>query len=165
MYEICMGTPLGGSSAYEGKEVTYWILDKKPAMLATLQPKTSQEVRVPGFIFVRTFFFVKKGNCSPFLDCQEFLCQFEVSFWREIGPLGFERASSASLKVPSQKGHFSEKMNLINNDAKTPELAKSAEKTVLDAQEPNPLFLLMRLSRLKEMTWGRFPATIWVPPD
>ena len=60
MYEICMGTPLGGSSAYEGKEVTYWILDKKPAMLATLQPKTSQEVRVPGSIFVRTFFCQKK---------------------------------------------------------------------------------------------------------
>ena len=46
MYEICMHTPLGGSSALLGKEVVFEFMDKKPAMQATLQPKTSQEVRM-----------------------------------------------------------------------------------------------------------------------
>ena len=62
MYEICMHTPLGGSSALLGKEVVFEFMDKKPAMQATLQPKTSQEVRnlltymgVFGLWFVQVF--------------------------------------------------------------------------------------------------------------
>ena len=45
MYEICVYTPLGGSMSLIGKEITLEVMDKKPAMIETLQPKTNEEAK------------------------------------------------------------------------------------------------------------------------
>lgn len=43
MWDICIFTPLGGSSALTGQEITLEVMDKKPALVAALAPKTPEE--------------------------------------------------------------------------------------------------------------------------
>ena len=109
----------------------------------------------PGFIFVRTV-FVQKGKCSPFLEFIPTLRQKQatrrheyfrglsrllpvpgvlVSFLelRFLGKMALLAliGRPQPLKKPSQsqKGHFPEKMNALN-DTKTSELSKSSEGNV-----------------------------------
>ena len=43
LWEVCIFTPLGGSSAVSGQEITLEVMERKPAMIAALSPKNSEE--------------------------------------------------------------------------------------------------------------------------
>ena len=43
MWEICLFTPLGGPSSVTGQEITLEVMEKKPAMLEALSPRTAEE--------------------------------------------------------------------------------------------------------------------------
>ena len=43
MWSICVQTPLGSSSSVTGEEITLERLDRKPAMLTTLNPRKNDE--------------------------------------------------------------------------------------------------------------------------
>ena len=121
--------------------------------LHTLRELPLQRLRwgKPGFIFVRTV-FVQNEKCSPFSQAHSHastnatrrheyfrglsrlwpvpgvLVSFlELHFLGKMDLLAL-RGRPQPLKKPSQsqKGHFYEKMNALN-DAKTAELSKSAE--------------------------------------
>jgi hypothetical protein len=44
MHEICFYTLLGGSAAMTGKEITLEVMEKKPALLAAIEPRQNEEV-------------------------------------------------------------------------------------------------------------------------
>ena len=44
MHRICMHTQLGAQNSMIGKEVTFEVMDKKPALIHTLRAKTNLEV-------------------------------------------------------------------------------------------------------------------------
>lgn len=43
LWEVCIFTPLGGSSALSGQEITLEVMERKPAMMEALEPKNSEE--------------------------------------------------------------------------------------------------------------------------
>ena len=43
MWEVCIFTSLGGSSALSGQEITLEVMERKPAMIASLSPKTAED--------------------------------------------------------------------------------------------------------------------------
>jgi hypothetical protein len=43
LWEVCHLTPLGGSSAVTGQEITLEVMEKKPAMLESLAPRAAEE--------------------------------------------------------------------------------------------------------------------------
>ena len=45
MWEVCQVTALGGSSAVTGQEITLEVMEKKPAMLEALSPRSAAEAR------------------------------------------------------------------------------------------------------------------------
>ena len=46
MHEICFYTLLGGSSSMTGKEITLEVMEKKPALLAAIEPRKNEEAPV-----------------------------------------------------------------------------------------------------------------------
>lgn len=43
LWEVCIFTPLGGSSALSGQEITLEVMERKPAMMEALEPRTAEE--------------------------------------------------------------------------------------------------------------------------
>ena len=41
--KVCIFTSLGGSSALSGQEITLEVMERKPAMIASLSPKTAED--------------------------------------------------------------------------------------------------------------------------
>jgi len=69
MHEICFYTLLGGSAAMTGKEITLEVMEKKPALLAAIEPKNNEEVEeldngdLPGDrLGILFYYFVKHFN-------------------------------------------------------------------------------------------------------
>jgi len=42
LWEVCIFTPLGGSLALTGQEITLEVMERKPAMVASLAPRTAE---------------------------------------------------------------------------------------------------------------------------
>ena len=46
LWEVCIFTPLGGSSALSGQEITLEVMERKPAMMEALEPRSAEEAVV-----------------------------------------------------------------------------------------------------------------------
>ena len=79
MHEICFYTLLGGSATMTGKEITLEVMEKKPALLAAIEPRKNEEVsdldngEIPGdhlgMCIIRHYEKQMKENSHEYVLC------------------------------------------------------------------------------------------------
>ena len=67
MWEICVNTPLGESLILTGQEITLEVMDKKPEMLAALEPCQSDQAAAK-VTFQQLYEAVAKVSCQAALE-------------------------------------------------------------------------------------------------